>query len=121
MYYNIVVINFFVDFRQHDYFGGDILMMREDPDSMGIENKTQSSGNIYEYRDMPLKNRALGLEPRKTVSTPSLRSASNSSLAKEAVSSSPNGEPRPRPRTPPARKLTNRRPESREGVPMTDV
>lgn len=99
-------------------------MMTEGSRMEGIENNIQnhrSNSNIYssEYRDMPgggLKSR--GLEPRRTSSTPSLRSGSATSL-KDVVSNSPTGEPRKQ-RTPVAAKRTITKVD-KIGVPQTDV
>ncbi|XP_046479601.1 cholinesterase isoform X1 [Neodiprion pinetum] len=97
--------------RQSDhYYSGDILMMREDNHSQGIENLTQSSKeNVYEYKDAPtMKSRVPRqnesklqerlAQNRKFSSTPSLRTNSNSSLkdmrSDTFVTSSPNGQPK---------------------------
>lgn len=98
-------------FRQSDhYYSGDILMVRDDEPSEGIENMTRASKeNVYEYRDTPpvrsriprqneakLQNRLA--HNRKFSSTPSLRSNSNISLkdmrSEGFVTSSPNGQPK---------------------------
>lgn len=98
-------------FRQSDhYYSGDILMVRDDEPSEGIENITRTSKeNIHEYRDMPpIKSRIprqneIKLQERlahnrKFSSTPSLRSNSNTSLkdmrSEGFVTSSPNGQPK---------------------------
>ncbi|XP_018303995.1 neuroligin-4, Y-linked isoform X1 [Mycetomoellerius zeteki] len=96
--------------RQSDhYYSGDILMVRDDEHSEGIENLTRSSKeNIYEYRDVPEKARIPRQNEtrlqerlahnRKFSSTPSLRSNSNVSLkdmrSEGFVTSSPNGQPK---------------------------
>ncbi|EFN72939.1 Neuroligin-4, X-linked [Camponotus floridanus] len=96
--------------RQSDhYYSGDILMVREDEHSEGIENLTRASKeNIYEYRDVPVKSRIPRQNEgrlqerlahnRKFSSTPSLRSNSNVSLkdmrSEGFVTSSPNGQPK---------------------------
>nr|XP_003699366.1 PREDICTED: neuroligin-4, Y-linked isoform X1 [Megachile rotundata] len=97
--------------RQSDhYYSGDILMVRDDEPSEGIENMTRSSKeNVYEYRDMPparsrvprqneTKLQERLAHNRKFSSTPSLRSNSNVSLkdmrSEGFVTSSPNGQPR---------------------------
>ncbi|XP_078046970.1 carboxyl ester lipase-like protein Gli isoform X1 [Augochlora pura] len=97
--------------RQSDhYYSGDILMVRDDEPSEGIENLTRSSKeNVYEYRDAPpLRSRATRqnetklqerlAQNRKFSSTPSLRSNSNISLkdmrSEGFVTSSPNGHPK---------------------------
>ncbi|XP_011300993.1 neuroligin-2 isoform X1 [Fopius arisanus] len=97
--------------RQSDhYYSGDILMVRDDDYSEGVENITHASkDNLYEYRDtptlksrMPRQNEAKLQERlaqnRKFSSTPSLRSNSNVSLkdmrSEGFVTSSPNGQPR---------------------------
>lgn len=99
------------DCRQSDhYYSGDILMVRDDDHSEGIENLTRASKeNMYEYRDAPPSTK--GRVPRqnesklqerlaqnrKFSSTPSLRSNSNMSLkdmrSEGFVTSSPNGHP----------------------------
>lgn len=97
-------------YRQSDhYYSGDILMVREDEHSEGIENLTRASKeNIYEYRDVPVKSRIPRQNEtklqerlahnRKFSSTPSLRSSSNVSLkdmrSEGFVTSSPNGQPK---------------------------
>ncbi|KAL7299965.1 hypothetical protein TKK_0007281 [Trichogramma kaykai] len=97
--------------RQSDhYYSGDILMVRDDDASEGIDNLSRASKeNVYEYRDAPpsfrrnprvqdirLQDRLA--QNRKFASTPSLRSNSNNSLkdvrAEGFVTSSPNGQPR---------------------------
>lgn len=100
-----------------------MLMMAEGSRMEGIENNIQnhrSNSNIYsaEYREVPsgLKVRGQG-EPRRTSSTPSLRSGSAMSL-KDAVASSPTGEVRKQ-RTPVAAKRTITKVD--KGVPQTDV
>ncbi|XP_029681077.1 acetylcholinesterase isoform X1 [Formica exsecta] len=96
--------------RQSDhYYSGDILMVREDEHSEGIENITRASKeNIYEYRDVPIKSRIPRQNEtklqerlahnRKFNSTPSLHSSSNVSLkdmrSEGFVTSSPNGQPK---------------------------
>ncbi|XP_076290368.1 carboxyl ester lipase-like protein Gli isoform X1 [Lasioglossum baleicum] len=97
--------------RQSDhYYSGDILMVRDDEPSEGIENLTRSSKeNVYEYRDAPpLRSRVTRqneakiqdrlTQNRKFSSTPSLRSNSNISLkdmrSEGFVTSSPNGHPK---------------------------
>ncbi|XP_071872537.1 carboxyl ester lipase-like protein Gli isoform X1 [Bombus fervidus] len=97
--------------RQSDhYYSGDILMVRDDEPSEGIENMTRTSKeNIHEYRDtppvrsrIPRQNESKLQERlshnRKFSSTPSLRSNSNISLkdmrSEGFVTSSPNGQPR---------------------------
>ncbi|XP_043261449.1 cholinesterase [Colletes gigas] len=97
--------------RQSDhYYSGDILMVRDDEPSEGIENLTRASKeNIYEYRDAPtVKSRTPRqnevklqdrlAQNRKFSSTPSLRSNSNISLkdmrSDGFVTSSPNGHPK---------------------------
>ncbi|KAK0161578.1 hypothetical protein PV327_010035 [Microctonus hyperodae] len=98
--------------RQSDhYYSGDILMVRDDEHSEGIENITRASKeNVYEYRDTPMmlktriprQNEAKLQERlaqnRKFSSTPSLRSNSNMSLkdmrSEGFVTSSPNGQPK---------------------------
>ncbi|KAL1123267.1 hypothetical protein AAG570_002353 [Ranatra chinensis] len=117
--------------RNHDrYYSRDILMMRDDPDR-GIENRSESSigGNVHEYRDTPTPVplqpmiKKYQSEPRKSVSTPSLRiGGSNSSLKEMAVSSSPNGGLGvQRSKTPPPKGLMARKTIISDGVPMTDV
>ncbi|CAK9828610.1 Neuroligin-4, Y-linked [Anthophora retusa] len=95
--------------RQSDhYYSGDILMVRDDEPSEGIENINRASKeNVYEYRDTPpvrsriprqneakLQDRLA--QNRKFSSTPSLRSNSNISLkdmrSEGFVTSSPNGQ-----------------------------
>ncbi|XP_033208216.1 cholinesterase [Belonocnema kinseyi] len=97
--------------RQCDhYYSGDILMVREEEPSEGIENLTRASKeNMYEYRDTPpvkprvprqngTKLQERLAQNRKFSSTPSLRSNSNMSLkdmrSEGFVTSSPNGQPK---------------------------
>ncbi|XP_046672801.1 neuroligin-2 isoform X2 [Homalodisca vitripennis] len=110
--------------RDSLYYNGDMLMMTEGDRMEGIENNIQnhrSNSNIYstEYRDVPAKGRGLQVEPRRTSSTPSLRTGSATSLKDiGAVSGSPTGEPRKQ-RTPVAAKRTITKVD--KGVPQTDV
>lgn len=91
------------------YYSGDILMVRDEEPSEGIENLTTraSKENVYEYRDTPpvrprlprqtdTKLQERLAQNRKFSSTPSLRSNSNISLkdmrSEGFVTSSPNGQ-----------------------------
>ncbi|XP_044588308.1 acetylcholinesterase isoform X1 [Cotesia glomerata] len=98
--------------RQSDhYYSGDVLMVRDDEPSEGIENMNRASkDNLYEYRDTPPPQKARIprqidnksnqadhiAQNRKFSSTPSLRSNSNMSLrdmrSEGFVTSSPNGQ-----------------------------
>lgn len=106
-----IQISSFILLRQSDhYYSGDILMLRDDNHSEGIENLTQTSKeNVYEYRDvsalksrLPRQNETKLQERlaqnRKFSSTPSLRTNSNVSLrdmqSEGFVTSSPNGHPK---------------------------
>ncbi|XP_048508756.1 cholinesterase isoform X1 [Athalia rosae] len=97
--------------RQSDhYYSGDVLMIRDDTHSEGIENLTQASKeNVYEYRDAPTAKSRVPRQNesklqerlahnRKFSSTPSLRTNSNVSLrdmqTEGFVTSSPNGHPK---------------------------
>ncbi|XP_039288226.1 neuroligin-2 isoform X1 [Nilaparvata lugens] len=114
--------------RKSDYYSSDVLMMRDEPEHMdGIENRTQhnsrSIGNIYEYRDAPaMKTPQLSSEPRRAISSQSLRSNSATSL-KDVVSNSPMGEPRRLRTPPPASKRPQRTapPQQKSDVPQTEV
>lgn len=104
-------------FRQQDrYYGTDMLMMGmgSDLEPEGIENRTQSAGNIYEYRDLPIKH------GRRPASTPaSIRSSDGSLAGRESVNTAPNG----RPKTPPIKRPISRKSlaASTASVPMTQV
>nr|ATU82746.1 secreted Cholinesterase-like protein [Pristhesancus plagipennis] len=104
--------------RQGDrFYGTDLLMMAgpEEQGPEGIENRTQSAGNIYAYRDSPVKQKNVPVpNPRKSTSTPASLRSSNSSL-KDSVMSSPNG----RPKTPPIKRIHSKR--SSTDTPMTAV
>lgn len=103
-------------------------MMHDEPGRMhGIENRIQnhrSTGNIYEYRDTAplglIKPRHLQTDPRRTASTPTLRTGSSSSLkdAGIVVSSVPSGDSRKQ-RTPIVAKRTITKTD--KGIPQTDV
>uniref|UniRef100_A0A146M8W7 Neuroligin-4, X-linked n=2 Tax=Lygus hesperus TaxID=30085 RepID=A0A146M8W7_LYGHE len=108
--------------RQQDrYYGTDMLMMGmgHDVEPEGIENRTQSAGNIYEYRDLPIKH------GRRALSTPaSIRSSDGSlsgrdTVGRDSVTTAPNG----RPKTPPIKRPISRKSMggSTTSVPMTQV
>ncbi|XP_011494213.1 PREDICTED: neuroligin-4, Y-linked [Ceratosolen solmsi marchali] len=131
--------------RQSDhYYSGDILMVREDEPSEGIDNLMRASKeNVYEYRDTPpmrprmarghhhnqhdIKLQERLAQNRKFSSTPSLRSNSNNSLkdarAEAFVTSSPNGQPRSIDRAPSQGSLPKSRSKTHlvQGVPQTAV
>lgn len=89
-------------------YGTDLLVLTDDHVGMeGIENRNQSTGNIYEYRDKRPES--------KIGSTHSLRS-SQGSILDAKISKSPNG----RPKTPPV-KRTSSRSTIDSSVPMTQV
>ncbi|CAA9995114.1 unnamed protein product [Nesidiocoris tenuis] len=109
-------------FRQQDrFYGTDMLMMglgNEMEQEMGIENRTQSAGNIYEYRDLPIKH---GRRPT-SASTPASIRSSDGSLGpgnRDGYATSPNG----RPKTPPIKRPISRKSMagSTTSVPMTQV
>jgi len=102
-----ILLYYFLHRQSDHYYSGDILMVRDDEHSEGIENLTRASKeNIYEYRDVPVKTRLPRQNEarlqerlahnRKFSSTPSLRSNSNVSLkdmrSEGFVTSSPNGQ-----------------------------
>lgn len=105
-------------------------MLREemgDP-HQGVEN--QSATNVYEYRDTPppkskVKQNHNHYDPKRSASTPSLRTGSAISLKDSSnyTSSSPTGDPRryPEHRSTP---VIDRKPKTllgEDGVPQTQV
>lgn len=72
----------FFAYRTKDrYYNGDVLVVREEPMAMsnqGIDNRSVTSSNIYEYHDAPIK--ALHASPKKTASASTLRTSSAASM-----------------------------------------
>lgn len=100
-------------------YSGDIFMVQDNADDIGIENTNRSRENVYEYRDKPpVRPQTLSLPSR-----PSSQASSASGLSlKEGhyVSSSPNpngrSTPPPRPRARQGMKT-----QLVQGVPQTQV
>lgn len=105
-------------------------MIQEEPDRMGgIENKSDSSANIYEYRDSAPGGKggsvsSLGVAASSAGRVSSLGArGSMGSLgggSERVVLGQHNGDPRP-PRTPPPQAGRNYRRHNSASVPMTQV
>lgn len=108
------------------FYDGDIFMV-PDTEEVGIDNTTRSRDNIYEYRDVPLKQippqpLARGISQSQGLSyrPPSEASTGSAlSLKDGLVSSSPN--PNGRAPTPPVKPRAKARTLLVEGVPQTTV
>ncbi|XP_077292242.1 carboxyl ester lipase-like protein Gli [Arctopsyche grandis] len=99
-------------------YSGDIFMVHETGDEIGIENTNRSRENVYEYRDKPIRPQTLSLPSR-----PSSQASSGSGLSlKEGhyVSSSPNPNGRSTP-PPKPRVRQNIKTQLVQGVPQTQV
>lgn len=112
-------IKILYDNREADRcYSGDIFMVHETGDDIGIENTNRSRDNVYEYRDKPIRPQTLSLPSR-----PSSQASTGSGISLREghyVSSSPNPNGRSTP-PPKAKVRQNIKTQLVQGVPQTQV
>nr|CAD7454821.1 unnamed protein product [Timema tahoe] len=112
--------------KSDGYYNGDITIMRDDIGDHGIDN--HSTSNMFEYRDTPPphskpKRHSNNFDPKHSVSSPSLRAGSASSLKDTSAfrTSSPTVEPKLTQAITNKNPIRNKTQVDSSGVPQTQL